>query len=103
MASNSHFWDFGEELVCGALCAKLWTSHCVPFKMNFLHLVLVATGSLAQEATNVFIGHKVDCKVMSWLCCYLSFSLLRSAITCVHGVRSSIGHVYRESHLHITQ
>ena len=50
-------------------------------------------------------------KVMGWLCCYLSFSLLRSAIACVHGAYSSIGHVYRappsldvicvESHLNV--
>ena len=50
-------------------------------------------------------------KVMGWLRCCLSFSLLRSAIACVRGARSSIGHVYRappsldvicvESHLNI--
>jgi len=47
-------------------------------------------------------------KVMGWLRCCLSFSLLRS---CVCGARSSIGHIYRaplsldaicvESHLNI--
>ena len=50
-------------------------------------------------------------KVMGWLHCCLSFSLLRSAIACVCGARSSIGHVHRappsldvicvESHLYI--
>ena len=30
--------------------------------------------------------------VMAWLRCHLSFSLLRSAITCLRGARSSTGH-----------
>ena len=29
---------------------------------------------------------------MGWLRCSLSFSLLRSAIQCIRGARSSIGH-----------
>ena len=33
--------------------------------------------------------------VMGWLHCSLSFSLLRSAIECVRGARSSIGHFHR--------
>ena len=50
-------------------------------------------------------------KVMGWLHCCLSFSLLRSAIACVRGARSSIRYVYGappslevicvESHLNI--
>ena len=46
---------------------------------------------------------------MGWLRCSLAFSLLRSAIQCIHGARSSIGHyisapppmdlVREESHL----
>ena len=30
--------------------------------------------------------------VMSWLCCRVSFSLLRSAIDCLRGAQSSKGH-----------
>ena len=50
-------------------------------------------------------------KVMGWLRCCLSLSLLRSAIVCVCGARSSIGPVYMapqsfdvicvESHLNV--
>ena len=50
---------------------------------------------------------------MGWLHCCLSFSLLRSVIAYVCGVRSSIGHAYRappsrdvvcvESYLNINQ
>ena len=32
--------------------------------------------------------------VMGWLHCSLSFSLLQSAIACVHGARSSTGHFH---------
>jgi len=53
------------------------------------------------------------CRVMGWLHCCSSFSLLRSAIACIRGARSSVGHIYRappsldvvcvESHLNINQ
>ena len=33
--------------------------------------------------------------VMTWLRCHLSFSLLRSAVRCLRGARSSIGHAAR--------
>ena len=67
---------------------------------SFTHIVLAATGGLAQEAT-IFYKHLAAllatkwndeyCKVMGWLRCVLSFSLLRSAIACIRGVRSSTG------------
>ena len=59
---------------------------------------------MAQEATIFYkrlatlLASKWNdeyCKVMGWLRCVLSFSLLRSAIACIRGARSSIGHVHR--------
>jgi len=65
-------------------------------KLNMLlsHLILAVTGGLAQEATIFYkrlaslLATKWNeqyCKVMGWLRCCLSFSLLRSTIACVHG------------------
>ena len=65
-----------------------------------------ATGGLAHEATyfiNVRLaslhvnclvsgGMSIHAIVMGWLRCSLSFSLLRSAIQCARGARSSIRH-----------
>ena len=36
--------------------------------------------------------------VMAWLRCHLSFSLLRSAITCLRGARSTTGHASYATH-----
>ena len=58
-----------------------------------------AAGDLAPEATTFYkrlaslLGSKWGdeyCVVMGWLHCRLCFLLLRSAITCVRGARSSI-------------
>ena len=71
---------------------------------SFTPIVLSATGGLAPEATTFYrrlaslLASKWGdeyCVVMGWLRCSLCFSLLRSAIACVRGARSSIGHVYR--------
>ena len=89
---------------------------------SFTPIVLAATGGLAQEATIFYkrlaalLATKWNdeyCKVMGWLRCVLSFSVLRSAIACIRGARSSTGHVHRappsldvvcvESHLNINQ
>ena len=60
-----------------------------------------ATGGLAYEATFFYkclaslLAHKWGDDysiVMGWLRCSLSFSLLCSAIQCIRGARSSIGH-----------
>ena len=60
-----------------------------------------ATGGLAHEATHFYkrlaslLSHKWGDEysiVMGWLRYSLSFSLLRSAIQCVRGARSSIRH-----------
>ena len=68
---------------------------------SFTPVVMSATGGLAHEATYFYkrlaslLSRKWGDKysvVMGWLRCSLSFSLLRSAIQCVHGARSSIQH-----------
>ena len=69
---------------------------------SFTPLVLSATGGIASEAT-VFYKRLASClatkwdqhysPTMSWLCCRLIYSLLRSAIQCIRGARSSCGHV----------
>ena len=86
---------------------------------SFTPIILSVTGGMAQKATMFYkrlaslLATKWNDygKVMGWLRCCLSFSLLRPAIACVRGARSSIGHVYRappsldvicvESHLNI--
>ncbi len=65
---------------------------------SFTPLVMSATGGMAKQAT-VFYKHlaslladKRDTSysaTMNWLRCTISFSLLRSAIQCVRGARSS--------------
>ena len=71
---------------------------------SFTPIVMSATGGLASEATTFYrrlaslLASKWGdeyCVVMGWLRCSLSFSLLRSAIACVRGARSSVGHFFR--------
>ena len=68
---------------------------------SFVPLVLSATGGMAKEATNFYkrlaslLAEKWDQSynnTLYWLRCSLSFSLLRSAIQCIRGARSSRGH-----------
>ena len=68
---------------------------------SFTPVVLSATGGLAHEATFFYkhlaslLSHKWGdeyLSVMGWLRCSLSFSLLQSAIQCICGAHSSIGH-----------
>ena len=68
---------------------------------SFVPLVISATGGVAKEATNFYkrlaslLAEKWDQSysvTLYWLRCLVSFSLLRSAIQCIHGARSSIGH-----------
>ena len=71
---------------------------------SFTPLVLSATGGMANQAT-VFYKRLASClsmkwdqpysSTLSWLRCRLTFSLLRSAIQCVRGARSSCGHAIR--------
>jgi hypothetical protein len=67
---------------------------------SFTPLVLSATGGMANEATTFYkrlascLATKWDqpyAPTMSWLRCRLTFSLLRSAIQCIRGARSSCG------------
>ena len=71
---------------------------------SFTPIVMSATGGLAPEATTFYrrlaslLASKWGdeyCVIMGWLRCSLSFSLLQSAIACMRGARSSIGHFYR--------
>ena len=68
---------------------------------SFTPLVLSASGGMAREATNFYknLASKLATKwnqpystTISWLRCRLTFSLLRSAIQCIRGSRSSQGH-----------
>ena len=69
---------------------------------SFTPIVMSAAGSLAPEATTFYkrLASLLASKwgdeyfvVMGWLYCSLSFMLLWSAIACVRGARSSIGHL----------
>ena len=71
---------------------------------SFTLTVMSAAGGLAPKATTFYkrlasllVSKWGDehCVVMGWLHCSLSFSLLRSAIACVRGAHSSIGHFYK--------
>ena len=68
---------------------------------SFTPVVLSATGGMANEATLFYkriasrLSEKWDqpySTTMAWLCCRITFALLRSAIQCLRGVRSSKGH-----------
>ena len=68
---------------------------------TFTPLVLSATGGMARQATTFYkrlaslLAAKHDQPygpTVNWLRCRLSFSLLRSAIQCIRGARSSCGH-----------
>ena len=67
---------------------------------SFVPLVMSATGGMAWEATNFYnrlvsvslLAEKWDqtySEILHWLRCLISFSLLRSAIQCIQGARSS--------------
>ena len=68
---------------------------------SFTPVVLSATGGMANEATFFYkriaslLALKWDqpySTVMTWLRCRITFALLRSAIQCLRGARSSRGH-----------
>ena len=67
---------------------------------SFIPLVMSAMGGLVKEASNFYrrlaslLTEKWDqaySSTLYWLRCLLSFSLLRSAIQCIRGARSSRG------------
>ena len=68
---------------------------------SFTPLVLSATGGMAKQSTTFYkrlaslLAEKWNqpyCSTLYWLRVRLSFSLLRSAIQCIRGARSSKGH-----------
>ena len=71
---------------------------------SFTPLVLSAAGGMANEAT-IFYKRLVSClaskwdqsysTTLHWLRCRITFSLLRSAIQCIRGTRSSYGHAIK--------
>ena len=71
---------------------------------SFTPLVLSATGSLASEATTSYKQlaaclaekwYQPYSSTMAWLCCRITFPLLRSGIQCIRGVRPSIDHAFK--------
>ena len=74
-------------------------------RASFTPLVMSLTVGLGREATSMYkriaslLTTKWDqpySKIMGWLRCRLSFSLLRSSIMCIRGARSSSGHFAKQ-------
>ena len=72
---------------------------------SFTHLVLFALGGISRptEITYKRLASLLASKrdqpyniIISFLRCWLSFSLLRSAIMCLRGSRSTAGHPHKE-------
>ena len=73
---------------------------------TFTPIVLSATGGMAKQSTTFYkrlasrLAEKWEqtyCSTLYWLRVRLSFSLLRSAIQCIRGARSSRGHAVKSS------
>ena len=71
---------------------------------TFTPLVLSSTGGLGQATTTTYkrLASLLSTKrkqtystTMGWIRCRLSFSLLHSAIMCIRGAQSSLGHAIR--------
>ena len=71
----------------------------------FTPLIFSTTGSIGREGTTFYkrladlLSHKQGKSygvVMGWLRCRLSFAILRSAIMCIRGTRSTFGHPIME-------
>ena len=74
----------------------------------FTPLVFTTTGSMGKEGTTFYkrladmLSRKQEkpySVVMGWLRCRLTFALLRSAILCIRGTRSSFNHPVNEQNL----
>ena len=72
----------------------------------FTPLVLSTTGGMGREAQTFYkhlagmLSHKRDVpysSLMGWLRCKLSFAILRSAVMCIRGSRSSRHHAIKEA------
>ena len=68
---------------------------------SFTPLIFSTSGGMAKSTTVAYkrlaslLASKRDqpySTVIAWLRCHLSFSLIRSAVTCLRGARSSVGH-----------
>ena len=73
---------------------------------TFTPLVFSATGGMAKQSTTFYkrlaslLADKWEqpySSTLCWLRCRISFSLLRSAIQCIRGARSSHGHASRST------
>ena len=78
--------------------------------MGFLHHLSSTAGGMAREATTFYkrladeLSRKQDKQyslVMGWIRCRLSFAILRSAILCIRGSRSSRHHPVRELNIEL--
>ena len=75
---------------------------------SFTPLVFATTGGMGREATLLYkrLASKISqkkkkkntmySKTMAWIRCTLSFSLLRSAVMCIRGSRSTSRRVYTQ-------
>lgn len=99
--------------VCAYLFTCIYTTLCMSFSregtmngfMKFTPLVFSATGGMAPAATVTYQRlaslladkHQQDnSKTISWLCSCISFSLVRSAVMCLRGARSSYHRLARQ-------
>ena len=69
---------------------------------SFTPLVFSATGGMGKQGSTFYalLAEKRNesySSTLSWIRCLLSFSLLRSAIQCIRGARSSCGHAFKSS------
>ena len=78
-----------------------------PEHSTFTPLVFSATGGMGKQGTTFYkrlaclLADKWDqpySSTLCWLRCRISFSLLRSAIQCIRGARSTRGHPIKEFH-----
>ena len=72
----------------------------------FTPLILATTGGMGREAQTFYkrladlLSHKRDVpysSLMGWLRCKLSFAILRSAVMCIRGSRSSKHHAIKDN------
>ena len=86
---------------------RVWSMACLEHGV-FTPLVFTTTGSMGKEGTTFYkrladmLSHKQEklySVVMGWLRCRLSFAILRSAIMCTRGTRSSFDHPVNKQNL----
>ena len=71
---------------------------------SLIPLVFLATGGMAPGVTIMYKRlaslladrrQQKYSKIISWICCIINFSLVRSAVMCLRGTRSSLHHPIR--------